>query len=159
MLMSRATTIFKKTIWITALIILILGIIFFAESFDFQIYDTYISFSAAHIGAITSGILSIVSLGYHLMRNHPFPTFIGIIHVIVTIILLCLVIYYRLMEPEDLSDVQFPNLDSSPAEVSQWQNAQTAGTNRMRYYFIWLGIQVVFLAIAGIRTFLRSKRS
>ena len=116
--MDRATTIIKRILWISALIILVLGIIFFARPFNFPTGLGDISLSGAHVGAITSGILSLVSFGYHLMRKNPLPTLIGIVHVSATLLLLGLVIYYRFMMPADLLDVPFPNLDSSPETVS-----------------------------------------
>lgn len=152
------TKVIKRILWASALIILVLGIFFFAKPFGFQIGGVNLSLSAAHVGAITSGILSLLSFGYHAMRKEPLPSIISIVHVILTVGLLIVVLYYRSMIPDDMVEAAIPNLESTGSEVDGWMDAHHNNSRYQQYYFIWFGMQALFLSIVGVKGYLKSKK-
>ena len=88
--------------WILIPIILLIGLLKPDKTLDINIHDTYIIIALLHLAVLISIIFGILGLGYWVVikLNRRLVNWLTIIHLIITVISLCLIILIPFFLPE-----------------------------------------------------------
>ena len=88
--------------WILIPIILLIGLLKPDKTLDINIHDTYIIIALLHLAVLISIIFGILGLGYWVVikLNRRLVNWFTIIHLIITVISLCLIILIPFFLPE-----------------------------------------------------------
>ena len=88
--------------WILIPIILLIGLLKPDKTLDINIHDTYIIIALLHLAVLISIIFGILGLGYWVVikLNKRLVNWLTIIHLIITVISLCLIILIPFFLPE-----------------------------------------------------------
>jgi heme/copper-type cytochrome/quinol oxidase subunit 1 len=88
--------------WILIPIILLIGLLKPDKTLDINIHETYIIIALLHLAVLTSIIFGILGLGYWVVikLNRRLVNWLTIIHLIITVISLCLIILIPFFLPE-----------------------------------------------------------
>lgn len=136
----------KKIYWYSAFAVLIIGIFILKASVILDLFGTKVILSMAHVGAISSGLFSLISLGYYYLRNHKKRNIITVLHLVLTFGLL-LTVFYCILQI-DLLDAAFPQLNATKEEISTFQesNLEWGQYSRLagKAFIAFIVLQVVF---------------
>ncbi len=134
----------QRIFWIAALISLVGGIFFYKVKMDYMYHDTYFSAYLIHFTAISSGVLSMISFGYNYLMKGTYSKALAILHILATLGLMIAILYFNYQW--NIADT--PSLDSSMADIQQWQ--ATAGdrmdnmSNKVMLTLVLIGVHILF---------------
>jgi len=136
----------RKIYWFAALVVLVIGIFILKASLILNLFGNKVILSMAHVGAISSGIFSLLSFGYYRLRNAGTSSFINIIHLLLSFGLL-LTVFYAIYQI-DLLDASFPQLDASKEEIDAFHDGSVEWGQYSRLaakaFMAFIGVQAVF---------------
>ena len=122
----------QKIFWITALLTLLSGILFFGVEVKLRIFGTEHVGKIVHAAAITSGILSMISFGYAYLKKGNYSQMLAFLHTLISIVLLVVMVYLNIQD----------NLISS-GETNTSFTFDIRGV-KVLLMAIWLMLQLVF---------------
>lgn len=136
----------KKIFWFSALAVLIIGIFILKASVILDLFGRKVILSMAHVGAISSGIFSLLSFGYYHLRNQKTNNIITILHVVLTYGLL-LTVFYCVLQI-DILDAAFPQLDATKEEIDAFHDSSVEWGKYSRLagqaFIGFIALQIVF---------------
>jgi len=111
----------RKIFWFSALAVLVVGIFILKASVILDLLGNKVILSMAHIGAISSGIFSLLSFGYYHLRKQKMNSLVTALHVLLTFGLL-LTVFYCVFQI-DLLDAEFPQLNASKEDIAAFHES------------------------------------
>ena len=136
----------KKIYWSAAFAVLVIGIFILKASLILDLFGTKVILSMAHVGAISSGIFSLISLGYYYLRNQEINIIATILHLVLTFGLL-LSIFYCIYQI-DVLHAAFPQLDATKEEIEAFNDSSGEWGRYSRLagkaFLGFIAVQIVF---------------
>lgn len=136
----------RKIYWFSALVVLVIGIFILKASVVLDLFGRHVILSMAHIGAISSGIFSLISFGFYHLRNQKTSLVLTILHLLLTFGLL-LTVFFCVLQI-DLLDAAFPQLDATKEDIDAFHDSSVEWGNYSRLagqaFIGFLAVQIVF---------------
>ncbi|WP_036155256.1 hypothetical protein [Maribacter forsetii] len=100
--MKKITQVPHFMFWILIPIILLIGLLKPDKTLDINIHDTYFVIALLHLAVLISIIFGILGLGYWVVikLNRRLVNWLTIIHLIITVLSLCLILLIPFFLPE-----------------------------------------------------------
>jgi len=136
----------RKIYWTSAFVVLVIGIFILKASVVLDLFGHKVILSMAHVGAISSALFSLISLGYYHLRNQKISNILTILHLLLTFGLL-LTVFYSIFQI-DILDAAFPQLDATKEEIDAFHDSSVEWGQYSRLagkaFIAFVAVQIFF---------------